>query len=348
MSIPIMANRFTSYEQARDVYNSLCDKYGATRIDWGFGRWLWLGYNAAERGEIEYWRDLNAIGILTADGRRRLAKAEKQERRREVTELIQWPTAKYWTAQWNPVIGCKPCSSACEHCYAAAWAKRFGQSFEPHKSSKVRPPRKGVVFCGNMTDLFGEWEFRCDIAYQIGQCVNRGATAYLWLTKRVDIMCDVLNREKVLLFVGGDEDGAELFSMDDPECNLSNHYFGFTAENQGWYDRRIKAFRRGMPTWVNGWLSAEPLLGPIDLGLRYIAPEDAPFEWVVVGCESGPNRRPCKIEWVESIVEQCRAANVPVFVKQLDIGWKCVTDINKFPPHLQIRQVPWAQEGGAK
>ena len=79
MSIPIMANRFASYEQARDVYNSLCDKYGATRIDWGFGRWLWLGYNAAERGELEYWRDLNAIGILTADGRRRLAKAEKQE-----------------------------------------------------------------------------------------------------------------------------------------------------------------------------------------------------------------------------------------------------------------------------
>ena len=70
-----------------------------------------------------------------------------------------------------------------------------------------------------------------------------------------------------------------------------------------------------------------------------------PPSWVVVGCESGPNRRPCKIEWVESIVEQCLAANVPVFVKQLDIGGKCVTDIGKFPGHLRIRQVPWAKEG---
>lgn len=27
---------------------------------------------------------------------------------------------------------------------------------------------------------------------------------------------------------------------------------------------------------------------------------------------------------------------------------KCITDINKFPEHLRIRQVPWAKEGGAK
>lgn len=45
-----------------------------------------------------------------------------------MNNLIQWPTAKYWTAQWNAVIGCKPISPACKNCYAAAWAKRFGQS----------------------------------------------------------------------------------------------------------------------------------------------------------------------------------------------------------------------------
>lgn len=38
--------------------------------------------------------------------------------------------------------------------------------------------------------------------------------------------------------------------------------------------------------------------------------------FVVVGAESGPNRRPCKVEWIEDIVDQCRAAQVPVFVKQ--------------------------------
>lgn len=67
----------------------------------------------------------------------------------------------------------------------------------------------------------------------------------------------------------------------------------------------------------------------------------SPFKWIVVGCESGPNCRPCKIEWVESVVSQAMARDIPVFVKQLDIGGVCETDITKFPAHLQIRQVPW-------
>ena len=86
-------------------------------------------------------------------------------------------------------------------------------------------------------------------------------------------------------------------------------------------------------------------MNSIDLGLRYVAPEDQPFKWVVVGCESGPRRRPCKIEWVEWIVGECLSAGVPVFVKQLDLNGRCETNIDKFPKHLRIRQVPWKAEG---
>lgn len=240
------------------------------------------------------------------------------------SELIQWPRAKYWDKCWNPIVGCQPCSPACENCYAAAWARRFGQSFEPHTTKQV-PPRKGIVFCGNMTDLFGKWLRPIDSAYFItcADCVNEVDfdVTYLWLTKRVGEMCWTLNNMPRVRW---------------------NHYFGFTAENQEWYDKRIKDFRGDMPSWANGWLSAEPLLGPIDLGLRYIAPEDAPFEWVVVGCESGPHRRPCKIEWVESIVEQCREAGAPVFVKQICLpNGRFTNKIDEFPKHLQIRQIPW-------
>lgn len=255
-----------------------------------------------------------------------------------MNNLIQWPKAKYWTAQWNPVIGCKPCSPACENCYAASWAKRFGQSFEPHESSQERPPRKGVVFCGNMTDLFGEWRKIDDMAVSIKGAFspdpgNRGKAAYLWLTKRVSNMVKALDKVYNQTYW--------------PSCDLpllyANHYFGFTAENQEWYDRRFDDIVPVWPSWAKIWVSCEPLLGPISLRLF-----PGTFDWVVVGCESGPNRRPCKIEWVESIVEQCLSANVPVFVKQLDIGGKCVTDINKFPAHLRIRQVPWATEGDNK
>ena len=244
------------------------------------------------------------------------------------SNLIQWPRAKYWTAQWNPIIGCKPCSPACENCYAAAWAKRFGQSFEPHESSKVRPPRKGVVFCGNMTDLFGEWnDSPLDAIGATAKKANADAT-YLYLTKRVHPMSAMLSA----IVMG--------CPYTDPEI-FSNHYFGFTAENQEWYAKRV-AEAVNMPKWANRWLSAEPLIGAINL--THSLYWELPFKWVVVGCESGSNRRPCKIEWVESIVEQCMDAKIPVFVKQLDINGRCVTDINRFPAHLRIRQVPWAKE----
>ena len=105
----------------------------------------------------------------------------------------------------------------------------------------------------------------------------------------------------------------------------------------------------GMFDNFNIWLSAEPLLGPIDLKDCYAYDggdykrDVIPFKWLVVGCESGPNRRPCKMEWVESIVEQCLAANVPVFVKQICLlNGKFTNKIEEFPEHLRIRQVPWA------
>lgn len=257
-----------------------------------------------------------------------------------MNNLIQWPTAKYWTAQWNPVIGCKPCSPACEHCYAAAWARRFGQSFEPH-ATKQRPPRKGVVFCGNMTDLFGEWsESPMEPISKTARSANADAT-YLYLTKRVECMCAMLN-SIVMAQCGVNLTG---LPFTNPRI-FDNHYFGFTAENQEWFDRRRDALYHNWPQWANLWISAEPLLGPIYFGFAHYWTKP---QWVVVGCESGPNRRPCKIEWVESIVEQCMVANVPVFVKQICLpNGRFTNKIEEFPAHLRIRQVPWAKEGEAK
>ena len=42
-----------------------------------------------------------------------------------------------------------------------------------------------------------------------------------------------------------------------------------------------------------------------------------PLHWVIVGGESGPGARPCDVAWIRSVGEQCRAAGVPCFVKQL-------------------------------
>lgn len=48
-----------------------------------------------------------------------------------------------------------------------------------------------------------------------------------------------------------------------------------------------------------------------------------------------------RIEELEAERDRLREAGVPVFVKQLEINGKLVKDINKFPPELQIRQIPW-------
>lgn len=38
--------------------------------------------------------------------------------------------------------------------------------------------------------------------------------------------------------------------------------------------------------------------------------------WLVCGCESGPGARPCSVEWLRSLRDQCAAAGVPFFLKQ--------------------------------
>lgn len=70
---------FETYEAARDHYdNIVVPQFGATRIDWGFGRWLWL--DAQGDDALAYWRKLRDAGILTADGTKKLARLEKNTR----------------------------------------------------------------------------------------------------------------------------------------------------------------------------------------------------------------------------------------------------------------------------
>lgn len=95
--------------------------------------------------------------------------------------LIQWPRAKYWDKCWNPMLGCKLISPACAYCYAKFLTKqRFKHSFVPHETGKLNPPRKDVVFCGNMTDLFGDW---VDAEARIDFIVNTNTSSSMVSTK---------------------------------------------------------------------------------------------------------------------------------------------------------------------
>ena len=69
---------FPTYESARYTYdNHIVPNFGATRMEHGFGRWLWLdvvGEDVADRGLVT-WSNMDKAGILTQDGRKRLQRA---------------------------------------------------------------------------------------------------------------------------------------------------------------------------------------------------------------------------------------------------------------------------------
>ena len=124
---------------------------------------------------------------------------------------------------------------------------------------------------------------------------------------------------------------------------LKNCWLGVSVEDQARADERIPILL-DTPAAV-GFISAEPLLGPVNIDRLTLAHGEvvgrafgpgidtvvltlnalagAPktgipaLNWVIVGGESGPNSRPCDLAWIRSIVGQCKAAGVPCFVKQL-------------------------------
>jgi protein gp37 len=65
------------------------------------------------------------------------------------------------------------------------------------------------------------------------------------------------------------------------------------------------------------WISAEPLLGPLEMpNVLDQGPEGGRCKWVVAGGESGSQARPMRPAWVRSIRDQCQAAGVAFFFKQ--------------------------------
>ena len=93
---------------------------------------------------------------------------------------------------------------------------------------------------------------------------------------------------------------------------LPNVWPGVSAEDQPTADERIRHLLN-TPAWVR-WLSAEPLLGPLEID-EYLAGPGA-LDWVVAGGESGPRARSMDPAWARSLRNQCICAETPFFFKQ--------------------------------
>lgn len=248
---------------------------------------------------------------------------------------------KWWDVSWNPVSGCTPISEGCANCWARNMANRlrgragyslvkpFAITLHPDKLDLPRcwqKPRR--IFVCDMGDLFHESIGPKTIESLLNDCAISDHT-FIFLTKRADRMAEIY------------------CEMDDRDgfYGHPNLWFGSTCENQKWADVRISELIQ-MRCAIR-FLCLEPLLGPIDLDYHTDLGEcDSDgnwleqIDWVIIGCESGPKRRSCKLEWIKSIVEQCQAASVPVWVKQIEIAGKVSHDMNDWPVWARQREWP--------
>ena len=282
-------------------------------------------------------------------------------------------TSIEWTdATWNPIGGCTRVDEGCRNCYAEIMAARFsgpGQWGEGlarmvqsggktdhrwtgemrlntaalHRPLSWRKPRS--IFVNSTSDLFHEGVPDAWIDQVFAVMALRPQHTFQVLTKRPErareyllgLNCDGARRFNVASQAGrmmedGDNACDYVASLNWP---LPNVWLGTSISDQASANTRIPHLL-ATPAAVR-FLSAEPLLGPVDL--TRIDPtifaavgnalsgmwnwdggpnrEEWPrLDWIIVGGESGPGARPMHPDWPRSVRDQCVAAGVPFFLKQ--------------------------------
>jgi len=215
--------------------------------------------------------------------------------------------------------GCTPVSEGCQNCYAAALAKRYGETCfgagvprrtfgDKHWAEPLAWNRKAVkdgvrrrVFASSMCDV-------CD--REVPDLWRARLWGLISATPQLDWL--VLTKRPLYL--------RDMLPPDHLEKPWSNLWLGATCENQERADERLKLLL-AIPA-VRHFVSVEPMLGPLDLrvflpcGCCPATAQPKALDWVIVGGESGSRARPLDLAWVRSLRDQCHKARTPFFFKQ--------------------------------
>jgi len=235
-----------------------------------------------------------------------------------------------WTDEtWNPIRGCSQISPGCDNCYALRIAHRFSGHKLPYqgltrycpeggirwtgqvmfaekaflKLGKWRKPRS--VFVNSMSDLFHPDVDATTFDLILREMYANDHHCYQVLTKRPERMAEILRDHRI---------GPLSLQAVWPHV-----WWGVSVEARS-YLWRIRALADTIDLVTNRFVSLEPLLGPVNLR-PYLSEELV--RWVIVGAETGPNRRPCDLGWVRKIRDDCAEYGVRFTIKH-SIG-KCQT-----------------------
>jgi protein gp37 len=263
---------------------------------------------------------------------------------------------------------CEHVSPGCENCYSEANGCRClpangtGLPFDRRSTDLVdifldenirlqplRWKRGRKIFVCSQTDLFGEFvpdELIDRVFAAMAICPQH---TFQVLTKRADRMSQYISSAqdrlqarfyldrcapvKRIAAVKLARSLTRAESREPLPWPLPNVWLGVSAENQEWADKRIPSLLR-TPA-AKRFISAEPLLGPIDLQNVYegttgrsalhvkasawnglSALPEQHVDWVICGGESGPGARPMHPDWARWLRDQCVASNVAFHFKQ--------------------------------
>lgn len=253
-----------------------------------------------------------------------------------------------WTDDtWNPIVGCSIVSPGCTNCYAMKQAARLldGNPKSPHYAGTTKrvngkavwtgkvalapdhiltaplrwkKPRR--IFVNSMGDLFhesvsDEWIDRVFAVMALGP-----QHTFQVLTKRSKRMREYCREIRAAYIDAQNALSERVFGHRSSTITfpLPNVWLGVSAEDQQRADERIPDLL-ATPAAVR-FVSAEPLLKPIDLGGGLPGEYDDDLtpglDWIIAGGESGPGARPMHPDWARSIRDQCAAAGVAFHFKQ--------------------------------
>lgn len=174
---------------------------------------------------------------------------------------IEWCTHTF-----NPWIGCTKVGPGCDHCYAEAWARRFGRAEWGPRAERVRTSRQNWrqperwnaqaertgerprVFCASLADVFDRQAPHDWYADLWDLIARTPALDWLLLTKRIGNVAGMVPSAWLNGFWP------------------SHVWLGITVTDQAETDRDIPRLL-DLPAPVQ-FISCEPLLGPVNLRLE--------------------------------------------------------------------------------